>query len=37
MIKPTPYLELASTCFRAAKWMKEGDAAEAVRARRISF
>jgi hypothetical protein len=30
-LKRMPYLELAETCFKAAKWMSPGEAAESVR------
>ena len=30
-LKRFPYLELAETCFKAAKWMPQGEAAETVR------
>jgi len=29
--KRLPYLELAETCFKAAKWMPQGEAAQSVR------
>jgi hypothetical protein len=32
-----PYLELAETCFKAAKWMPQGDAAEKVRRAAAAF
>jgi len=35
--KRLPYLELAETCFKAAKWMPQGDAAEAVRRAAATF
>jgi hypothetical protein len=35
--KQLPYLELAETCFKAAKWMPQGDAAETVRRSGAAF
>jgi len=32
-----PYLELAETCFKAARWMPQGEAAEAVRRTAAAF
>jgi hypothetical protein len=32
-----PYLELAETCFKAARWMPQGDAAETVRRTAAAF
>jgi len=32
-----PYLELAETCFKAARWMPQGDAAEKVRRTAAAF
>ena len=32
-----PYLELAETCFKAAKWMPQGDAAKKVRRAAAAF
>ena len=36
-LKRLPYLELAETCFKAAKWMPQGEAAEAVRRSGAAF
>jgi len=35
--KRLPYLELAETCFKAARWMPQGDAAENVRRTAATF
>jgi len=35
--KGLPYLELAETCFKAARWMPQGDAAETVRRTAAAF
>ena len=35
--KRLPYLELAETCFKAAKWMPQGEAAESVRRTGAAF
>jgi hypothetical protein len=35
--KRLPYLELAETCFKAARWMPQGDAAETVRRSAAAF
>jgi hypothetical protein len=35
--KRLPYLELAETCFKAARWMRQGDAAESVRRTAAAF
>jgi hypothetical protein len=37
VMKRLPYLELAETCFKAAKWMPQGDAAETVRRAAAAF
>jgi len=35
--KRLPYLELAETCFKAARWMPQGDAVETVRRTAAAF
>jgi hypothetical protein len=35
--KPLPYVELAEVCFKAARWMPQGAAAEAVRRSGAAF
>jgi hypothetical protein len=35
--KPTPYLELAEACFKAAQWMPPGEAAETMRRSGATF
>jgi hypothetical protein len=37
VMKQLPYLELAETCFKAARWMPQGDAAENVRRTAAAF
>jgi hypothetical protein len=37
VMKRFPYLELAETCFKAAKWTPQGDAAETVRKAAAAF
>jgi len=37
VLKRLPYLELAETCFKAARWMAQGDAAENVRRTAAAF
>ena len=37
VMKQLPFLELAETCFKAAKWMPQGDAAETVRRAAAAF
>ena len=37
VMKRLPYLELAETCFKAAKWMPQGEAAETVRRAAAAF
>jgi hypothetical protein len=37
VMKRFPYLELAETCFKAAKWIPQGDAAETVRKAAAAF
>jgi hypothetical protein len=37
VFKRLPYYELAETCFKAAKWMPQGQAAEAVRRTGAAF